>query len=87
MIEAGMRNYSMELPQPTRIAPEALRGLRMPVLALIAGRSVVHDPETALRTARSALVNGAVVEHPEASHAINGEHPREIAEDIGRFAR
>ena len=87
MIESGMRNYSMKLPRPSRIDPEALRGLRMPVLALIAGRSVMHDPATALRTARSALVNGTVEEYPEASHAINGEHPREITEDIAAFVR
>ncbi|MFC8045434.1 alpha/beta fold hydrolase [Nocardia sp. NPDC057353] len=85
MIEAGMRHYRLELPAPTRIGEDRLAGLRPPVLAIIAGRSVMHDPATAVATARRALPGAAVRCYPDASHAINGERPAEIAADIAEF--
>ena len=85
MIEAGMQHYRMQLPQPTRIPEERLASLHLPVLAIIAGKSVIHDPQVAAETARRALFNGEVQVFPDASHAINGEYPDEIAAEIARF--
>ncbi|MDA3649142.1 alpha/beta hydrolase [Saccharopolyspora indica] len=85
MIEAGMQHYQLRLPQPTRITEEQLAGLDVPVLALIAGRSVMHDPEVAAATAERALPAASVRVYPDASHAINGEHPDQIAADIAEF--
>ncbi|MBF6508082.1 alpha/beta hydrolase [Nocardia farcinica] len=85
MIEAGMQHYQLRLPQPTRIAEEELAGLDLPVLAIIAGRSVMHDPGTAVATAERALPAASVRVYPDASHAINGEHPDRIAADIAEF--
>lgn len=50
MIEAGMQHYALKLPQPTRITEEQLSTLEMPVLAIIAGESVMHDAHTAADT-------------------------------------
>lgn len=85
MIEAGMQHYRMQLPQPTRISNASLASLQMPVLGIIAGKSVIHDPQLAAETARRALANGDVQVFPDASHAINGEYPDEIAAAIARF--
>ncbi|MER7013223.1 alpha/beta hydrolase [Saccharopolyspora sp. NPDC000359] len=85
MIEAGMQHYRLRLPQPTRIAEEDLARLDLPVLAIIAGRSVMHDPATAVATAERVLPEAAVRVYPDASHAINGEHPDRIAADIAEF--
>ncbi|WP_307851279.1 alpha/beta fold hydrolase [Nocardiopsis sp. MG754419] len=86
MIEAGMRHYSLALPAPTRIGEDTLAGLDVPVLAVIAGESVMHDPATAEATAERALPEGSMVRfHPDASHAINGEYPEEVAADIRAF--
>jgi pimeloyl-ACP methyl ester carboxylesterase len=85
MIEAGMSGYTLRLPQPTRITEEQLSSLRMPVLAIIAGRSVMHDPKTATETAQRALGNKTVKVYPDASHAINGEYPNELATDLEKF--
>jgi pimeloyl-ACP methyl ester carboxylesterase len=82
MIEAGMRHYALKLPQPGRITEDRLAGLELPVLAIIAGRSVMHRPEVAARTAGRALRNGTVRVYPDASHAVNGEFPDRIADDI-----
>ncbi len=85
MIEAGMQHYRLRLPQPTRITEERLASLDLPVLAIIAGKSVIHDPQVAAATARRALADGEVQVFPDASHAINGEYPNEIAAVIASF--
>ncbi|WP_416563190.1 alpha/beta fold hydrolase [Nocardia testacea] len=85
MIEAGMSTYTMRQPRPSRIAPERLRTLQMPVLAIIAGDSPMHDSAAAARTAQQNLRHGTVKVYPGASHAINGEQPQRIAADIADF--
>jgi pimeloyl-ACP methyl ester carboxylesterase len=85
MIESGMENYTLRLPQPSLIAEGALSGLTMPVLAILAGESVMHDPGVSREVAGRVLRNGTVKVYPEASHAINGEHPEEVAADIAAF--
>src|SRR5690625_253921 len=85
MIEAGMQHYSLKIPAPTRISEEDLRELEMPVLAVIAGKSVMHDPPVAVAAAKRALPEGAVRVYPRASHALNGEFPEQLARDIAAF--
>lgn len=75
MIESGMQHYRMRLPQPTRISEERLASRDLPVLAIIAGNSVIHDPQVAAETARRALANGDILGIPGASHAIKGSTP------------
>ncbi len=64
MIEAGMQHYRLRLPQPDRISEERLASLDLPVLAIIAGKSVIHDPQVAAATARRALANGEIGSSP-----------------------
>ncbi|WP_427885649.1 alpha/beta fold hydrolase [Kribbella sp. GL6] len=85
MIESGMKNYTIRQPPPQRITEEQLTGLSMPVLAIIAGRSVIHRPATARRTAERALRHKTVAFYPDASHAINGEYPERISADLRAF--
>src|SRR5690606_7078063 len=85
MIESGMRHYTLRLPQPSLISEEKLASLAMPVLVILAGESVMHDVEASPEVARRVLKNGTVKVYPGASHAINGEHPTEIAADITAF--
>jgi pimeloyl-ACP methyl ester carboxylesterase len=87
MIEAGMQHYRLRLPQPARISEERLASIDLPVLAIIAGESVMHDPQVAAETARRALANGEVLVISGASHAINGEYPDEIAAAIASLLR
>ncbi|GIJ40885.1 alpha/beta hydrolase [Micromonospora andamanensis] len=87
MIEAGMRHYKLRLPQPTRISEERLRRIDLPVLAIIAGRSVMHDARSAAETAGRNLPRGTVRLYPGASHAVNGEQPEQIAADIAGFIK
>ncbi|TDW90772.1 pimeloyl-ACP methyl ester carboxylesterase [Kribbella pratensis] len=85
MIEAGMKNYTIKQPSPHRITEAQLGALPMPVLAIIAGRSVMHDPPKARSTAERALRTKTVVLYPDASHAVNGEYPDRIADDLRTF--
>jgi pimeloyl-ACP methyl ester carboxylesterase len=79
--------YRLRLPAPARIDEERLTGIDVPVLALIAGRSVMHDPAVAAATATRVMGAEQVHVYDDASHALNGEYPQEIAADIDAFAR
>jgi pimeloyl-ACP methyl ester carboxylesterase len=85
LIDAGTADFALRQPAPTRFCDAQLRALDMPVLALIAGRSVIHDGRRAADTARKLLRHGEVELWPSASHAINGEFPDEIAARAHRF--
>lgn len=85
MIEAGMQHYALKLPQPARISEEDLTSLEVPVLGIIAEESVMHEPETAVETAERTLAEGTVRFYAEASHAVNGEYPDQIAADVAGF--
>ncbi|WP_343233457.1 alpha/beta hydrolase [Streptomonospora sp. PA3] len=85
MIETGMRHYALKKPQPARLTEDQLGKLEMPVLAIIAGQSVMHDSTTAIATAERALPNATVSVYDDASHAISGERPEEIAAEIAEI--
>lgn len=85
MIEAGMQHYALGAPGPTRFSGEQLAGVRKPVLAIMAGRSRMHDSASAADNAEAVLARGAVRTYDDASHAINGEEPDRIAQDVDEF--
>lgn len=85
MIEAGMQTYVLRVSSPARITEEQLSRVRTPVLALLAGASRMHDTEAAAEVARRAMPGATVKVYPDASHAINGEHPDRIAADLAAF--
>lgn len=82
MIEAGMATYRLKLPVPSMPDPAMVSALPMPVLVILAGRSPMHDAAAAAAEARRLLPRATVKVYPDASHAINGEHPAEIAVDV-----
>ncbi|MGV0851744.1 alpha/beta fold hydrolase [Mycolicibacterium phlei] len=85
LIAAGATDYALRKAMPRLVTDEQLRGLDIPVLALIAGRSVMHDAARAERRAKALLARGEVEVWPYASHAINGEYVGEIADRAGVF--
>jgi len=85
LISAGSSDYVLRKSMPRMFPDDQLRALEAPVLALIGGRSVIHDANRAAARARRLLRRGDVELWPDASHAINGEYPTEIAERAGRF--
>ncbi len=85
LISAGSTDFVLRKAMPKTITDEQLRSLDLPVLAFIAGRSVMLDAARAAARARNLLPRGQVELWPDASHAINGEYPSEIAECAGSF--
>jgi pimeloyl-ACP methyl ester carboxylesterase len=85
LISAGSTDFVLRTPMPTLFTDDQLRSLDIPVLALIAGRSVMLDAARAAARARNLWPRGQVELWPDASHAINGEYPAEIAEWSHRF--
>ncbi|CRZ15962.1 alpha/beta fold hydrolase [Mycolicibacterium neworleansense] len=85
LISAGSTDFTLRTPAPKLFTDEQLRNLDVPVLALIAGRSVMLNPPRAVERARELLPRGQVELWADASHAINGEYPEEIARRAGRF--
>lgn len=85
LIAAGSAEFQSRQPLPKRFTGEQLRALDVPVLALLAGRSVIHDAPRAAATARNLLPRSRVELWTAASHAIIGEFPTEIAEATGTF--
>lgn len=85
LIASGTADFELHQPAPTRFSPEQLGALDIPVLTLLAGRSVIHDAQRAADAAREQLRHGQVEVWEPASHALTGEYPEEIAARAGRF--
>ena len=85
LIAAGSSDFVLRSAMPKLFTDDQLRSLDIPVLAFIAGRSVIHDAKRAAARARNLLPDGKVEFWADASHAINGEYPDEIAEESQRF--
>jgi pimeloyl-ACP methyl ester carboxylesterase len=85
LISAGSTYYVLRKAMPKLFTDDQLRSLDVPVLALIAGRSVMLDAALAAARARNLLPRGQVELWPDASHAINGEYPAEIAQTAAEF--
>jgi pimeloyl-ACP methyl ester carboxylesterase len=84
VINAGIRDFRISLPVPRPFTDEQVRSIHVPVLAIIAGRSVIHDPRAAYT--RSALIPTVQAElWPTATHAISGQCATEVNERVIRF--
>jgi hypothetical protein len=77
LISAGSTDYVLRKAMPKSFTDDELRSLDIPVLALIAGRSVMLDAARASARARNLLPRGQVELWADASHAINGSTRRD----------
>lgn len=84
LIASGMRDFVQRAAQPRQPTTEQLRAIGVPLLVILAGDSIIHNPRRAAAGARQ--VPGAQVEvWAGRSHAINGEAPEQIAARVQRF--
>lgn len=86
IITSGLDDYAVVEPAPEQIPDDALRAVRTPVLAIMAERSVMHDPEAAAEKARATVPGVDVSVKAGASHAINGEFAGEMNARVLDFA-
>lgn len=82
MIDAGQKHYSTNLPLPERISEQALGGLDLPVLAIIAEDSAVHDAQALVEVAQRTLRDGTVKLYAGASHAVSANEAERVAADF-----
>ncbi|ONI85965.1 alpha/beta hydrolase [Actinosynnema sp. ALI-1.44] len=85
VIEAGLHHHRVRTAMPAYFSDEQLRSISVPMLALIAGRSVIHHPAAAHARAQR-LIPGIQAElWPDATHSISAESPDEVNERVLRF--
>lgn len=87
VIDEGMRTFTITLPNPGLFSDEQLRSIRLPVLALIGGRSVIHDGRKAAARATALLPDARVELWPDATHAIAGESADAVNARLLEFLR
>jgi pimeloyl-ACP methyl ester carboxylesterase len=85
VIDAGIRGYRIAAPWPAYFTDEQLRSIRVPVLAVVAGRSVIHRAAAAHARARALIANVQAELWPDATHAITGESADEVNARVLRF--
>lgn len=85
LIAASSIDFVLRQPMPKRFTDEQLRSIDLPVLTFIAGRSVMLKAASAADRARNLLPRGQIELWAQASHAINGEYPTEIADRAAEF--
>lgn len=85
LIESSMRNFKLKLPAPDQLTDEDLKNINIPVLALMAEKSTMHNSAKAVEKGKTTMKNIIIENWPNASHAINGEFPSEINKKILEF--
>lgn len=85
LIESGMRNFKLKVPAPDQFSEEDLQNIHVPVLALMAENSTMHNSKKAVEKGKKYVRDIEIENWPNASHAINGEFPNEINNRILRF--
>lgn len=80
----GLETFAVHQQPPRLPAADDLATITTPLLAVLAGRSRVHDAQAAARGA--GTVPGARVElWPDVGHALHAEEPARLADLLGDF--
>jgi pimeloyl-ACP methyl ester carboxylesterase len=85
VIDEGLHTYRIALPAPRVFTDAQLRSIPVPVLALIAGRSVMHDANRAVARARALIPDVRAELWPSATHAIAGESAADVNARVLKF--
>lgn len=85
VIDAAIADFRIALPTPRVFTDGQLRGITVPTLALIAGRSVIHDPQRAYERARRLMPAMQAELWADATHAISGEHADRVNQTVLAF--
>jgi pimeloyl-ACP methyl ester carboxylesterase len=83
--DATDEHYAVKLPLPERITANQLRGLRMPVYAALARRSVMHDGAHAADVARAEIRDSTIELWPDATHSLPMEETAQLDRTILAF--
>lgn len=81
---AGLQCYRVRQQPPQLPSPADLASIRVPLLAIFAGRSRVHDAQAAVRGAES-VPRSRVELWPDVGHALHAGEPARLATTLGDF--
>lgn len=84
-ITLGLKYFRFRSPVPRRIPEKDLRNLKSPVLALMAGNSLLHDAEKAFQYGRKVVPSIEMEYWKNASHALSFTESDEVNERILSF--
>ncbi|MBL1075945.1 alpha/beta hydrolase [Nocardia sp. 2] len=85
LIASGMKDFAAYLPMTKKPTGEQLSAVKAPLLAIFAGRSIIHKATRVAARGRKLLPQARIEVWPEASHAISGEFPDRIAAELATF--
>lgn len=85
LLTAGTGGFRASTPAPRYPDDAELRGLRVPTLVLLGGRSRIHDPRRAVARARALLPDATVELWPDAGHAISGQCAERVTARVLEF--
>ncbi|MFS0869014.1 alpha/beta fold hydrolase [Paenibacillus xylanilyticus] len=85
LIESAMSTFKVKLPAPDLFSPSDLQKIEVPVLAVMAQNSTMHDSAKAVRNGTTNVPCLEMINWPNASHAINGEYPDQVNAKIAAF--
>ena len=88
-MEVGIKDYAPLKKQktilPGKISDIDLQKIDVPVLTLIGEKSVIYNPQCALKRAKTVFKHGAAFIVPECGHSMNMEVPKEINDFLIEF--
>lgn len=87
LVLAGIRHFTAKLPPQLPPKAAALRGVTLPVLAVYAGRSVVHNAAKAAARTRELLPHAVVELWPSATHSLHLDETARVAARVLEFTR
>jgi pimeloyl-ACP methyl ester carboxylesterase len=85
IVTTSMENFLFRTPIPRRISKRDLSRIDCPVLAIMAGESLLHDAEKAVKVGRAQVRNIEIESWEGASHALNFEKDRLVNDRVIRF--
>ncbi len=85
MIAMAVEHYAPKKPAPEQITTDQLRGMTMPVLVALAGRSFLEDAPGSAAVARASIPRVTVRIWPQATHSLPMEYPDEVGEALLDF--
>jgi pimeloyl-ACP methyl ester carboxylesterase len=85
VLELGATTYRLGVGPPGFPTDAALRSLRMPVLALLGGRSTVGHAGRGARRARALVCDVEVEVWPDATHALPSSHAVRVDARLAAF--
>jgi len=85
IVTTSMENFLFRTPIPRRISKRDLNRIDCPVLAIMAGESLLHDAEKAVEVGRAQVRNIEIESWEGASHALNFEKDRLVNDRVIRF--